>query len=174
MDSPLFMFISAHERGRWRARQREFVCVCVFVFRAQKCWCFSFWALSSKFSISVYNAKWEKVPVFSGGLKAGESKRKKQEPGGRCFVLERPAGLFEHFWRTYSPHGEVTVCDFMSLDWFVLQQNSSVRTAHRICNLRQILFIMLGVWILGRSWFTVKDPTKCHSFFLYHCYNCFI
>lgn len=52
------------------------------------------WALSSTLSISIYNAKWEEVPVISGVLKASDSNRKRQQPGGHYFVSERPAGLF--------------------------------------------------------------------------------
>lgn len=44
------------------------------------------WALSSTLSISVYNAKWEKVPVIPGGLEAGES-RMKTEARGTLFCF---------------------------------------------------------------------------------------
>lgn len=44
--------------------------------------------------------------------------------GGTLFCFwKKPAGLsvWQH-WRTFSTHGEVTVCDVMSSDWFMQRQ----------------------------------------------------
>lgn len=60
-------------REKQSVRQRDSVCVYV---QDTEMLMPLLWALSSTLSVSVYNAKWEKVPVIPRGLKAGESGRK--------------------------------------------------------------------------------------------------
>lgn len=152
---PVHMYVCMHESETRGAGVCVSLCVCVQDTEMLMC---LLWALSSTLSISVYNAKWEKVPVISWFLKAGESRRKRQEPGGHCFVLKRPAGLFVRTllkdmltsWWSHS----VWFHEFRLIH-AATEVPLSEQLTGSVVTLRQILFIMLGVCIYG------KEPAHC-------------
>lgn len=92
-------------------------CLCICV-QTHKCLCFSFGPCQAH-SISVYNVEGRKDPVIPESSEADVRARQTGADGASsCFgkSLQGCLLVFEHSWRTKSPHAEVTIYAVMNLD----------------------------------------------------------